>query len=82
MVSLHFLYFQNELFVKNNVDLLIRKSGELRISNFLLWQTAYAEFYFTKCLWPDFNKTELLKAIKSFQGRKRRFGGLNREVKK
>lgn len=75
-------YFQNELLVKRKVDLLIRTSGELRISNFLLWQTAYSEFYFTKCLWPDFNKNELLKAIKSFQGRKRRFGGLNREVKK
>lgn len=75
-------YFQNELLVKSKVDLLIRTSGELRISNFLLWQTAYSEFYFTKCLWPDFNKNELLKAIKSFQGRKRRFGGLNREVKK
>ena len=75
-------YFASELFVANDVDLLIRTSGELRISNFLLWQVAYAEFYFTKCLWPDFNKKELLKAIKSFQGRKRRFGGLNREVKK
>lgn len=75
-------YLQAELMVKNNVDLLIRTSGELRISNFLLWQTAYAEFYFTKCLWPDFKEKELLKAIKSFQGRKRRFGGLNREVKK
>ena len=74
-------YFANELFVKTNVDLLIRTSGELRISNFLLWQLAYAEFYFTKCFWPDFNKNELLKAIGSFQKRKRRFGGLN-EVKK
>lgn len=73
-------YFQNELLVKNNVDLLIRTSGELRISNFTLWQAAYAEFYFTKCLWPDFSKKELFKAIKSFQNRKRRFGGL--EVKK
>ena len=75
-------YLQQELFVKTNVDLLIRTSGELRVSNFLLWQMAYAEFYFTKCLWPDFNKKELLKAICSFQKRKRRFGGLNREVKK
>lgn len=69
-------YFEEQLLVNNNVDLLIRTSGELRISNFLLWQTAYAEFYFTKCLWPDFNEKELLKAIKSFQGRNRRFGGL------
>ena len=73
-------YFENELLVKNNVDLLIRTSGELRISNFLLWQAAYAEFYFTKCLWPDFDKKELCKAIESFQKRNRRFGGL--EVKK
>ena len=75
-------YFKNELFVTTDVDLLIRTSGELRVSNFLLWQLAYAEFYFTKCLWPDFNKKELVKAISSFQKRKRRFGGLNREVKK
>lgn len=75
-------YLQQELFVKTNVDLLIRTSGELRVSNFLLWQMAYAEFYFTKCLWPDFNEKELLKAISSFQKRKRRFGGPNREVKK
>lgn len=73
-------YIQNELLVQNDVDLLIRTSGELRISNFLLWQAAYAEFYFTKCLWPDFNKKELYKAIASFQKRRRRFGGL--EVKK
>ena len=76
-------YLTNELFVKTNVDLLIRTSGELRVSNFLLWQLAYAEFYFTKCLWPDFNRRELIKAISSFQKRKRRFGGLNNnEVKK
>ena len=75
-------YFKNELFVTTDVDLLIRTSGELRISNFLLWQLAYAEFYFTKCLWPDFDRKELFKAISSFQKRNRRFGGLNREVKK
>ena len=73
-------YFENELLVKNNVDLLIRTSGELRISNFMLWQAAYTEFYFTKCLWPDFNKKELYKALASFQKRNRRFGGI--EVKK
>ena len=67
-------YFQNELYVDCDVDLMIRTSGELRISNFLLWQTAYSEFYFTKCLWPDFNEKQLLKAIISYQNRKRRFG--------
>lgn len=69
-------YFTRQLFVSTNVDLLIRTSGELRVSNFLLWQMAYAEFYFTKCLWPDFNEKELMKAIKSFNKRKRRFGGV------
>ena len=66
--------FKNELQINCDVDLLIRTSGELRISNFMLWQTAYSEFYFTKCLWPDFNEKELVKAIASFQKRKRRFG--------
>ena len=56
-------------------DLLIRTSGELRISNFLLWQIAYSEFYITDTLWPDFNKEELLKAIESYSNRQRRFGG-------
>lgn len=73
-------YFENELLVKNSVDLLIRTSGELRISNFLLWQAAYAEFYFTDCLWPDFKEKDLIKAIESFQKRNRRFGAI--EVKK
>lgn len=57
-------------------DLLIRPSGEQRFSNFLLWQSAYTEFWLTKVLWPDFNKDELFKSIKSFQNRKRRYGGL------
>lgn len=57
-------------------DLVIRPSGELRLSNFLLWQSAYAEFYFTDVLWPDFSKEELHKAIAAFQGRSRRFGGV------
>ena len=57
-------------------DLVIRPSGELRLSNFLLWQSAYAEFYFTDVLWPDFSKEELHKAIAAFQGRFRRFGGV------
>jgi undecaprenyl diphosphate synthase len=57
-------------------DLLIRTSGEMRISNFLLWQIAYAELYVTSTYWPDFNRAELLKAILEFQRRDRRFGGL------
>ncbi len=55
-------------------DLLIRTSGEIRLSNFLLYQLAYTEFYFTDILWPDFKKEELLKAVESFQNRKRRYG--------
>ena len=58
-------------------DLLIRTSGELRISNFLLWQIAYAELYVTNTLWPDFTRTDLLKAILEYQKRDRRFGGLS-----
>ena len=57
-------------------DLVIRPSGELRLSNFLLWQSAYAEFYFTDVLWPDFSKEELHRAIASYQNRNRRFGGV------
>lgn len=57
-------------------DLLIRTSGEFRISNFLLWQLAYTEFHFTDVLWPDFRKLHLFKAIIDFQSRRRRFGGL------
>ena len=57
-------------------DLVIRPSGEVRLSNFLLWQSAYAEFYFTDVLWPDFSKEELHKAIAVFQSRNRRFGGV------
>lgn len=57
-------------------DLVIRPSGELRLSNFLLWQSAYAEFYFTDVLWPDFSKAELHKAIAAYQNRDRRFGGV------
>ncbi|MFN3603461.1 MAG: polyprenyl diphosphate synthase [Leptonema sp. (in: bacteria)] len=58
------------------VDLLIRPGGEHRISNFLLWQLAYAEIYFTDVLWPDFSKEDLLKALDWFSKRERRFGGL------
>ena len=61
-------------------DLLIRTSGEMRISNFLLWQIAYAELYITDTLWPDFGRTDLLKAILDFQKRDRRFGGLTNEL--
>jgi len=55
-------------------DLLIRTSGEERISNFMLWQTAYTEFYFTETLWPDFDRDEFLKALYEYQSRERRFG--------
>ena len=57
-------------------DLIIRPSGEVRISNFLLWQSAYSEFYFTHVLWPDFSKKELYRALESYQKRSRRFGGI------
>jgi undecaprenyl diphosphate synthase len=57
-------------------ELVIRPSGELRLSNFLLWQSAYAEFYFTDVLWPDFSKEELNRAIAAYQRRNRRFGGV------
>ncbi len=57
-------------------DLLIRPSGELRISNFMLWQVAYAEFWYSPVLWPDFRKNHLLEAIVDYQNRQRRFGGL------
>ena len=55
---------------------MIRTSGEMRTSNFLPWQLAYTEFYFTDVLWPDFNKKELQKAIEYYAGRDRRFGGV------
>ncbi len=58
-----------------DVDLVIRSSGEHRLSNFLLWQSAYAEFYFPGILWPDFGRQGLLDAVVDFQGRERRFGG-------
>ena len=58
-------------------ELLIRTSGELRLSNYLLWQLAYSEFYVTDTLWPDFDRWELLRAIRAFQGRDRRFGGVS-----
>jgi undecaprenyl diphosphate synthase len=58
-------------------DLLIRTSGEMRISNFLLWQIAYAELYLTETLWPDFGRSDLLHAVLDYQKRERRFGGLS-----
>lgn len=57
-------------------DLMIRTSGEERLSNFMLWQLAYTEFYFTDVLWPDFSREELIKAIEYYNGRNRRFGGV------
>ncbi len=57
-------------------DLIIRTSGEYRISNFLLWQAAYSEFYFTECLWPDFSRDDLLAALRDYAERDRRFGGI------
>ena len=62
-----------------DVDLLIRTSGEMRISNFLLWQIAYSEFYFTDVYWPDFTPKELDKAIEAYNTRDRRFGGIKNE---
>ncbi|QMS85450.1 isoprenyl transferase [Candidatus Xianfuyuplasma coldseepsis] len=68
----------NHLYTKDlpPLDLLIRTSGEMRISNYLLWQLAYSELYFAKVHWPAFNQKQLLKAIDDFQSRNRRFGGL------
>jgi len=69
--------FSNYLYTKGlpDVDLLIRTSGEFRVSNFLLWQISYAEIIVTKTLWPDFKKKELFKVIEDYQKRDRRFGG-------
>ena len=60
-------------------DLLIRTSGEERLSNFLLWQSAYTEFYFPEVLWPDFDKNELKKAVEEYTRRDRRYGGIKGE---
>jgi len=64
-----------------DVDLLIRTSGEFRISNFLLWQIAYAELYFTEVLWPDFQEKDLYEAIISYQNRERRFGKTSEQIR-
>lgn len=61
-------------------DLLIRTGGEMRISNFLLWQCAYSELYFTPCLWPDFDAAELDRAFADFAGRERRFGKTSEQL--
>ncbi len=58
-----------------DVDLVVRTGGELRLSNFMMWQTAYSEYYFTPVLWPDFDETELKKALEAYSQRHRRFGG-------
>ena len=71
-------YLYNDL---PDLDLLIRTGGELRLSNFMLWQSAYAEFYFTDVLFPDFNSNEFDKALLSYSNRDRRFGGINYEKK-
>ncbi len=76
-VIIKHLYTQN----LPDVDLLVRTSGEQRISNFLLWQIAYAELYFTKVLWPDFTKNHLYEAILNYQQRERRFGKTSEQIK-
>jgi undecaprenyl diphosphate synthase len=72
----------NHLYTRNlpDVDLLIRTSGEQRVSNFLLWQIAYAELYFTKVFWPDFGKKDLYKALFNYQNRERRFGKTSEQI--
>lgn len=72
----------NHLYTQNlpDVDLLIRTSGEQRISNFLLWQIAYAELYFTETLWPDYTKAHLFEAIINYQNRERRFGKTSEQI--
>lgn len=73
--------FKNYLYQPDtpDPDLLIRTGGELRISNFMLWQLSYAELYVTPTFWPDFGEEDLRKALESFSGRDRRFGGLNKK---
>lgn len=75
--------FNNHLYTHDlpDVDLVVRTSGEHRISNFLLWQIAYAEFYFTDVLWPDFSEENLYEAIISYQKRERRFGKTSEQIK-
>ncbi len=74
--------FENNLYTKGMPDpeLMIRTSGEYRISNYLLWQIAYAELYFTPKLWPDFRREDLYEAIIDFQKRERRFGMISEQL--
>lgn len=74
--------FEQHLYTADlpELDLLIRTSGEMRVSNFLLWQMAYAELYFTKTLWPDFRADDLLRALLEFQRRERRFGIISQQL--
>ena len=72
---------KTSLFGLPELDLLIRTGGDYRISNFLLWQAAYAEFYFTDILWPDFNEDEFLKSMSTFKQRERRFGKTGEQIK-
>jgi undecaprenyl diphosphate synthase len=76
--------FSNCLYTKGipDPDLLIRTSGEFRLSNFLMWQMAYTEFYFTDTLWPDFREEQLIEAILEYQRRERRFGKTSDQVQK
>ncbi len=72
-------YFSSHLYTQGlpDPDLLIRTSGEMRLSNFLLWQLSYAEFYVTKKYWPDFSREDYLRALKEYQKRERRFGDIH-----
>jgi undecaprenyl diphosphate synthase len=67
-------------FAVRDVDLLIRSGGEQRLSDFLLWECAYAEFYFTRCMWPEFSEKEFLDALSEFEMRERRFGGVRAQA--
>ena len=77
--NISFEDIENSLMTKGipDPDLIIRTSGEYRISNFLLWQSAYSEYEFVRCNWPDFNKKRYLDALKNYENRERRFGNLN-----
>ena len=67
--------YSKQLYTQTDVDLMIRTSGQIRVSNYLPWQLSYAEMYFTNVYWPDFNENELDKAIEEYQKRNRKFGG-------
>lgn len=80
-INEHSLNEKTSLFGLPELDLLIRTGGDFRISNFLLWQAAYAEFYFTEDLWPDFNEEPFIKALSCFNQRERRFGKTGDQIK-